>query len=230
MVARIYATAGEALEGISDGISLMSGGFVTAGLPGNLLTALLARGTRDIIVAANSVNRGSVLDDLCGAGRVRRVVATFAIRASVSRTSNFEDLYRAGKIELEMVPQGTFAERIRAGGAGIPAFLTPTGLGTPLAEGKQEMEIDGVTYLVERALHADVAFIRAHRADRLGNLVYRRAQQNFNPLMAAAADLVIAEVDEIVEPGELDPEHIGTPAIFVDRLVQCPALPAKWDG
>lgn len=230
MVAQVYATPGEALEGIEDGITLMSGGFVTAGLPGNLLTALLERGTRDITVISNSVNKGSVLDDLCGAGRVRKVIATFAIRASASQASNFEALYREGKVELEMVPQGTFAERMRAAGAGIPAFLTPTGLGTPLAEGKQEMAIDGVTYLVERALHADVAFIRAHRADRLGNLEYRRAQRNFNPLMASAASLVVAEVDEIVEPGEIDPERVGTPAVFVDRIVACPALEAKWDG
>jgi 3-oxoacid CoA-transferase A subunit len=129
-----------------------------------------------------------------------------------------------------MAPQGTFAERIRAGGAGIPAFLTPAGVGTPLAEGKQEMTVDGVPYLVERGLRADVAFIRAHQADRLGNLVYRRAARNFNPLMATAADLVIAEVEEIVEPGELDPERVGTPAVFVDRIVQCPALQAVWEG
>lgn len=230
MVATIFDTPAEALDGISDGVSVMNGGFVTAGLPGNLQVALLERGTSDLTLIANSVNRGSTLDDLCGEGRVRKVIATFAIRASASQTSHFEDLFRAGKIELEMVPQGTFAERIRAGGAGIPAFLTPTGLGTPLAEGKAEMEIDGETYLVERALHADVAFIRAHRADELGNLVYRQAQQNFNPLMATAADLVIAEVDEIVPVGELDPQDVVTPAVFVDRLVQCPALKATWEG
>ncbi|MPZ98919.1 MAG: 3-oxoacid CoA-transferase subunit A [Dehalococcoidia bacterium] len=230
MVARVYDTPAEALEGIEDGISLMIGGFVTAGLPTNLLEALFERGTRGITAITNALNSDTVLDRMCEAGRVDGLVATFAIRASSGKKSHFETLYRAGKVTLEMVPQGTFAERIRAGGAGIAGFLTRTGVGTPLAEGKLEMEVDGETYLLVRGLTADVAFIRAHRADTLGNLVYRRAARNFNPLMATAAGLVIAEVDEIVEPGAIEPEQVHTPAIFVDRMVQAPALPVSWDG
>jgi len=230
MVATVYATPDEALEGIPDGISLMIGGFVTAGSPGNLLEALLRRGTRGITAITNNVNPDTTLDAMCEAGQVEGVIATFAIRASGAKKSHFEGLYRAGKVSLEMVPQGTFAERIRAGGAGIPGFLTATALGTPLAEGKQVLEVDGQSFLMERGLRANVAFIRAHQADRLGNLVYRLAARNFNPLMATAADLVIAEVDEIVEPGDLDPERIGTPALYVDRLVPAPAMPVTWAG
>ncbi|MEX2375229.1 MAG: 3-oxoacid CoA-transferase subunit A [Dehalococcoidia bacterium] len=229
-MAIVHPNADSALEGIGDGISLMVGGFVTAGSPGNLLEAFVRRGTSGMTIITNNVNPETPVDTMCAAGQVGHVIATFAIRASGAKKSRFEELYRAGRIGLDMVPQGTFAERIRAGGAGIPAFLTPTGVGTPLAEGKPAMEVDGREYLWERGLRADVAIIRAHRADRLGNLVYRLAARNFNPLMATAADLVIAEVDEIVEPGELDPEHIGTPAVYVDRLVQCSALPVRWDG
>lgn len=230
MVATVYDDADGALEGVHDGISLMVGGFVTAGSPGNLLEAFVRRGTAAMTVITNNVNPGTPIDAMCEAGQIDHVIATFAIRASGGKKSRFEELYRAGQIGLEMVPQGTLAERIRAGGAGIPAFLTPTAVGTSLAEGKQLVELDGRQYLWERGLRADVAIIRAHRADRLGNLVYRLAARNFNPLMATAADLVIAEVDEIVEPGELDPEHIGTPAVYIDRLVQCSALPVRWDG
>ena len=230
MVAVACESVDEAVEGIPDGISLMVGGFVSAGYPSNLLEALLRRGTRGITAMANAVSQDTMLDALCDAGQVNKIVATFAIRASGSKMSHFERLYRAGQIELEMVPQGTFAERIRAGGAGIPGFLTPTGVGTPLAEGKDIVEMDGVPYLMERGLRADVAMLRAYRADRLGNLEYRMAARNFNPLMATAADLVIAEVDEIVEPGELDPERIGTPALFVDRIVACPAQRVVWKG
>lgn len=229
-MASVYPDAESALEGIGDGIALMVGGFVTAGSPGNLLEAFVRRRTSGMTIITNNVNPGTPVDAMCDAGQVDHVITTFAIRASGAKKSRFEELYRAGRIGMDMVPQGTLAERIRAGGAGIPAFLTPTGVGTPLAEGKPVMEVDGREYLWERGLRADVAIIRAHRADRLGNLVYRLAARNFNPLMATAADLVIAEVDEIVEPGELDPEHIGTPAVYVDRLVQCPALPVHWDG
>lgn len=230
MVATVYDDPDSALDGIGDGISLMVGGFVTAGSPGNLLEAFVRRGTTGLTIITNNVNPDTPVDAMCDAGQVDHIIATFAIRASGARKSRFEELYRAGRIGMEMVPQGTFAERIRAGGAGIPAFLTPTGVGTSLGEGKPVTELDGRTYLWERGLRADVAIIRAHRADRLGNLEYRLAARNFNPLMATAADLVIVEVDEIVEPGALDPEHIGTPAVFVDRIVQCPALPVRWDG
>ncbi len=230
MVATVYESVDAALEGIEDGISLMIGGFASAGSPGNLLQGLIRRGTRGLTVIANNVIPDTPLDAMCDAGQVDHLIATFAIRASGAKKTRFEEMYREGRIGIEMVPQGTFAERIRAGGAGIPGFLTPTAVGTSLAEGKSVIALDGRDYLLERALTADVAVIRAHRADRLGNLEYRDSGRNFNPLMATAARLVIAEVEEIVEPGEIDPNHIVTPAVYVDRLVQCPALPVRWDG
>lgn len=230
MVARVYDTADDALDGVDDGITLMIGGFVTAGSPGNLLAALLRRGTTGVTAITNAVTPGQGLDLMFESGQAEKLISTFAIRASGSKRSHFETRYLAGEAALEMVPQGTFAERIRIGGAGIGGFLTPVGVGTPLGEGKTTLELEGATYLLERPLHADVAFIRAHKADRLGNLQYRRAGQNFNPLMATAADLVIAEVDEIVEPGELDPEQIQTSAVFVDRIVACPPVKVGWNG
>lgn len=230
MVAQTYDTPDDALDGIVDGITLMVGGFVTAGSPGNLLAALLRRGTRGMTAISNAVTPNQGLDLLFESGQMEKLISTFAIRASGTKQSQFEMRYRAGEAALELVPQGTFSERIRSGGAGIGGFLTPVGLGTPLAEGKTTIEVDGATFLLERPLHADVAFVRAHKADRLGNLQYRMAGRNFNPLMATAADLVIAEVDEIVETGELDPEQIQTPAIFVDRIVQCPPMKVEWNG
>jgi 3-oxoacid CoA-transferase subunit A len=156
------------------------------------------------------------------------MIASFAVRASTKRWNLFEELYARGEVELEIVPQGTLAERIRAGGAGIPAFYTPTGVGTVVAEGKRVESFEGRQYLLERALIADFAFIRAYKADRLGNLVYRKASRNFNEIMATAARVTIAEVEEIVEPGELDPETIVTPAVFVDRIVKAPAHVVRW--
>lgn len=221
MVATVYDTPDAALEGIEDGARIMFGGFVTAGTPSNLIRALKRRGTRGITGMANNIGFGDLLDELCEDHQLAGMIATFAIRASSAKKSRFEDQYHRGEVALELSPQGTFVERIRAGGAGLGGVLTRTGLGTPVAEGKPTIEVEGVTYLLETPLHADVALLKAQRADRLGNLEYRGAGRNFNPLMATAADLVIVEVEEIVEVGEIDPERVGTPAVFVDRIVQC---------
>ena len=220
MVATVYDTPDAALEGIEDGARIMFGGFVTAGTPSNLIRALKRRGTRGITGMANNIGFGDLLDELCEDHQLAGMIATFAIRASSAKKSRFEDQYHRGEVALELSPQGTFVERIRAGGAGLGGVLTRTGLGTPVAEGKPTIEVEGVTYLLETPLHADVALLKAQRADRLGNLEYRGAGRNFNPLMATAADLVIVEVEEIVEVGEIDPERVGTPAVFVDRIVQ----------
>lgn len=228
MVATVYTTPAEALAGITDGMRVMVGGFVSAGSPSNLILALKRRGTTGLTAIANNIGLGDVLDELCEQRQLAGVIATFAIRASGGRASRFEVQYRAGEVTLELVPQGTFAERIRAGGAGIGGFLTRTGVDTVVAEGKQQIELGGTAYLLEQPLRADVALIKAYRGDRYGNLEYREAGRNFNPLMATAADLVIAEVEELVEPGELDPERVGTPAVYVDRVVQCAPLPVRW--
>jgi 3-oxoacid CoA-transferase A subunit len=208
----------------------MFGGFVSAGSPSNLILALQRRGTKRITGIANNIGLGDKLDLLCEQRQLAKMIATLAIRASGARESLFEEQYRRGEVELELVPQGTFVERIRAGGAGIGGFLTPTGLGTLVQEGKQVMNVDGVDYLLEKPLHADFAFVKAAKADRLGNLVYRMAGRNFNPAMATAADVVIAEVEQVVEVGELDPESIGTPGLYVDRVVPCEPIPIRWYG
>jgi 3-oxoacid CoA-transferase subunit A len=230
MTAVVYETAEDALDGIEDGASIMFGGFVSAGSPSNLILALQRRGTKHLTAIANNIGLGDLLDELCELRQIDRVIATFAIRASGDRRSRFEEQYRAGEVGLELVPQGTFVERIRAGGAGVGGFLTRTGVGTMVQEGKQVMELDGVSYLLERPLNADIAFVKAWRADRYGNLVYRKAGRNFNPLMATAAGLVIAEVEEIVDVGDLDPESIGTPAVYVDRVVRADPVPVRWYG
>lgn len=230
MTATIYATPDAALEGIAAGARVMAGGFVSAGTPSNLILALKRRGTRDLTLIANNIGFGDKLDELCEGRQIVRAITTFAIRASTARESAFEAQYRRGEVALELVPQGTFAERIRAGGAGIGGFLTRTGVGTQVAEGKERLTWQGEEWLLERPLRADVALLKAHRADRLGNLSYRLAGQNFNPLMATAADLVIAEVEEIAETGALPPEAIGTPALYVDRVVRCDPVEVRWDG
>lgn len=230
MVATVYDSPDAALEGVKDGIHVMFGGFVSAGSPGNLIRAMKRRGTKHITGIANNIGFGDLLDELCEDHQLDGMIATFAIRASSAQSSRFEQQFRRGEVTLELVPQGTFAERIRAAGAGLGGVLTRTGLGTPVEEGKQRVEVGGVTYLLEEPLHADVALLRAYRADRLGNLVYRGAGRNFNTLMATAADLVIAEVEEIVETGELDPETIGTPAVYVDHLVRCTPIQANRVG
>lgn len=230
VVATVYQTPDDALTGIADGARVMVGGFVSAGTPSNLILALKRRGTRGMTAIANNIGLGDLLDELCEDRQLAGVVATFAIRASGGRSSRFEAQYRAGEVTLELVPQGTFAERIRAGGAGLGGVLTRTGVGTMVAEGKRVVDIDGVSYLLELPLRADVALLKAYRGDHLGNLEYREAGRNFNPLMATAADLVIAEVEEIVPPGSIDPERVGTPAVYVDRLVQCAPVPVRWGG
>ena len=230
MVAEVCETADDAVAGIGDGASVMVGGFISAGSPSNLIRALVRAGPTGLTAIANNIGLGDLLDELCERRQLARVIATFAIRASGGRTSRFERQYRAGEVELELVPQGTLIERIRAGGAGLGGVLTRTGLDTVIAEGKRTIEIEGERWLLERPLRADVALLKAARADTLGNLEYRRAGLNFNPVMASAAELVIAEVEEIVEPGEIPPERVGTPAVFVDRIVACPPIPVRWEG
>jgi 3-oxoadipate CoA-transferase, alpha subunit len=206
-----------AVRGVADGSTVLIGGFGDAGLPFALVEALLRMGARDLTIVSNNAGGGDAgLAALLAAGQVRRVICSFP-RQSDSYV--FDDLYRARKVELELVPQGTLAERIRAGGAGIGGFYTRTGVGTLLAEGKEVRQLDGVSYLLERPIRGDVALIRAHVGDRMGNLVYRKTARNFGPVMATAAALVAAEVSEIVATGELDPEVVVTPGIYLDRLV-----------
>jgi 3-oxoadipate CoA-transferase, alpha subunit len=206
-----------AVRGVADGSTVLIGGFGDAGLPFALVEALLRMGARDLTIVSNNAGGGDAgLAALLAAGQVRRVICSFP-RQSDSYV--FDDLYRARKVELELVPQGTLAERIRAGGAGIGGFYTRTGVGTLLAEGKEVRQLDGVSYLLERPIRGDVALIRAHVGDRMGNLVYRKTARNFGPVMATAAALVAAEVSEIVAAGELDPEVVVTPGIYLDRLV-----------
>jgi 3-oxoacid CoA-transferase A subunit len=225
---KVFDSPAAALHDMPDGATIMFGGFVSAGSPTNLILALYEKGTKDLTGIANNIGLGDKLDVLCEKKQLRKMIASFAIRASAKRQSLFEQLYAKGEVELELVPQGTLAERIRAGGAGIPAFYTPTGVGTVVAAGKRVESFEGRDYLMERALTADFAFIRAYKADRLGNLVYRKASRNFNEIMATAARVTIAEVEEIVEPGELDPESIVTPSVFVDRIVQAPSHDVRW--
>ena len=228
MLNKVFATPAEAIADIPEGATIMVGGFTSAGSPTSLILALYEQGTRELVAISNNIGLGDKLDVLCEKRQLKKVIASFAIRASAKRKSQFEELYQQGGVELEVVPQGTLAERIRAGGAGIPAFYTPTGAGTVVAEGKETREFEGRRYLMERALTADYAFVRAHKADKLGNLVYRRSSRNFNVPMATAARITIAEVEEIVEAGELDPELIVTPGVFVQRIVQAPSHDIRW--
>jgi len=215
--ATICDSAAEAVAGIEDGSTVLIGGFGMAGMPVELVDALIGQGAKDLTVVSNNAGNGDTgLAALLAKGRVRKMVCSFP-RQSDSWV--FDGLYRAGKIELDLVPQGNLAERMRAAGAGIGAFYCPTGVGTPLAEGKEVREIDGRTYVLEYPIRGDVALIGAHVSDRMGNLVYRKTARNFGPVMATAADLVIAQVSEVVETGRLDPEAIVTPSIYVDRVV-----------
>jgi len=218
MISKIVSSTAEALADVADGSTILIGGFGTAGLPLALIDALLEQGAKDLVVVNNNAGNGETgLAALLAARRVRKVICSFP-RQTDSQV--FDDLYRKGEIELELVPQGNLAERIRAAGAGIGAFFTPTGFGTPLAEGKETRRIDGRDYVLEYPIKADVALIRAERADRWGNLTYRMTARNFGPIMAAAATTAIAQVHEIVELGDLDPEAIVTPGIFVERVVR----------
>jgi len=218
MIDKIVHSAAAAVADIRDGATVMIGGFGTAGMPVELIDALIGQGARDLtIVNNNAGNADTGVAALLKTKRVRKIICSFP-RQSDSWV--FDALYRAGEIELELVPQGNLAERIRAAGAGIGAFFTPTGYGTLLAEGKETREIDGRQYVLEFPIHADYALIKADRGDRWGNLVYRKTARNFGPIMASAAKCTIAQVREIVELGGLDPEAIVTPGIFVQRVVE----------
>jgi len=210
-------SAAEAVAGVEDGSTVLVGGFGMAGMPVQLIDALIDQGAGDLTVVSNNAGNGdSGLAALLAKGRVRKVICSFPRQHD---SWVFDRLYRDGKIELELVPQGNLAERMRAAGAGIGAFYCPTGVGTPLADGKETREIGGRTYLLEYPIRGDVALICAHRADRMGNLVYRRTARNFGPVMATAATTVVAQVTEVVDTGELDPEAVVTPSIYVDRVV-----------
>ncbi|MEW2050584.1 3-oxoacid CoA-transferase subunit A [Streptomyces sp. NPDC005476] len=217
MIDKTVEDAAAAVSGIRDGATVMIGGFGRAGQPVELIDALIAHGARDLTVVNNNAGNGDTgLAALLAARRVRKIICSFP-RQSDSWV--FDGLYRAGEIELELVPQGNLAERIRAAGAGIGAFFSPTGVGTQLAEGKEVRTIDGRDYVLEYPIRADVALISALRADRWGNLVYRETARNFGPIMAAAAATTIAQVDRIVPLGDIDPETVVTPGIFIDHVV-----------
>ncbi|MCW2771491.1 MAG: 3-oxoacid CoA-transferase, subunit [Aeromicrobium sp.] len=214
----IADTAAEAVAGIADGATVLIGGFGMAGMPVALIDALIDQGATDLTVVSNNAGNGDTgLAALLAAGRVRKVICSFP-RQSDSYV--FDDLYRSGRIDLEVVPQGNLAERMRAAGAGIGAFFCPTGVGTPLADGKETRTIDGRDYVLELPIRGDVALIGAHAGDRMGNLVYRKTARNFGPVMATAAATTIAQVTHVVEAGDLDPEAVVTPGIYVDRIVQ----------
>jgi len=218
VIDKIRASAAEALADVKDGATVMIGGFGTAGMPFVLIDALIAQGAKDLTIVANNAGNGDTgLAALLKAGRVRKILCSFP-RQSDSWV--FDGLYRAGKIELEVVPQGNLAERIRAAGAGIGAFYCPTGYGTLLAGDRETRRIDGRDYVLEFPIRGDVALIKALKGDRWGNLVYRKTARNFGPVMAMGAKTTIAEVSEVVELGALDPETIVTPGIFVQRIVR----------
>ncbi|WP_305784056.1 3-oxoacid CoA-transferase subunit A [Symbioplanes lichenis] len=213
----VCSSPDEAVEGTADGSVVLVSGFGMAGMPVDLVDALIRQGATDLTVVSNNAGNGDTgLAALLAAGRVRKVVCSFP-RQSDSWV--FDGLFRAGQIELEVVPQGTLAERLRAGGAGIGAFYSPTGVGTLLAEGKETREINGREYVLEYPIRGDLALIGAHRADRMGNLVYRKTARNFGPLMATAAETVAVQVAAVVDTGDLDPEAVVTPGIYVDRVV-----------
>ena len=218
MVDKICDSLAEALAGIHDGATVMIGGFGNAGLPAELIDALIAQGATGLTIVNNNAGNGDIgLAALMAAGRVRKLICSFPRQID---SHVFDGLYRAGKIELELTPQGNLAERIRAAGPGIGGFFTRTGYGTLLAAGKETREINGQHYVLESPIHADFALIKAHKGDRWGNLVYRKAARNFGPIMAMAANCTIAQVSQVVPLGELDPEVIVTPGIFVQRVVQ----------
>lgn len=213
----VCSSADQAVAGINDGATVLVSGFGMAGMPVQLIDALIDQGARDLTIVSNNAGNGDTgLAALLAQGRVRKVICSFP-RQSDSWV--FDGLYRAGQIELEVVPQGTLAERLRAAGAGIGAFFCPTGAGTLLAEGKEMREIAGRLHILEHALHGDVALVGAHVADRMGNVVYRKTARNFGPVMATASTMTVVQVDHVVETGALDPEAIITPSIFVDRVV-----------
>jgi len=213
---KVVRDAGEAIADIHDGAIIMLGGFGLCGIPENLITALRDKGTKNLTIISNNAGvdgRGAGL--LLEARQIRKVIATY-----VGENKLFEELALSRQLEVELVPQGTFSERMRAGGAGIAAFFTPTGYGTVVAEGKETREFNGRMYVLERGLTADFAFVKAWKGDKWGNLVYRKTARNFNPVMASAARVTIAEVEQLVEVGDLEPDMVHTPAIFVQRIFQ----------
>src|SRR5690349_22914918 len=213
---KLVTNAAEAISDIQDGATIMIGGFGLCGIPENLIRALVRRGVKNLTTISNNVGvDGHGMGLLLAAGQIRRHIGSY-----VGENRLLEQMVLEKKIDLQLVPQGTFSERIRAAGAGIPAFFTPTGVGTIVADGKETREFDGRTYLMERALKADFAFIKAWKGDKWGNLIYRKTARNFSPMMASAAKVTIAEVEHLVEPGELDPDMVHTPSIFVKRIVQ----------
>ena len=228
MIDKIAASVAQALQRVPDGATVMIGGFGTAGIPNELIAGLIEQGARDLTVVNNNAGNGDEgLAALLKAGRVRKIICSFPRQAD---SHVFDALYRSGKLELELVPQGNLAERIRAAGAGIGAFFSPTGYGTELAKGKETREINGKQYVLEQPICGDVALIKAERGDRWGNLTYRMAARNFGPVMAMAAKQTIATVHEIAELGELDPETVVTPGIFVHRVVKIDRVATQAGG
>lgn len=218
MINKIVQSLADAMAGIKDGSTVLIGGFGAVGQPDQLIEALIEQGAKDLVCVANNAGNGRVgLAKLMELGRVRKIICSFPRSAG---SVVFEELYRAGKIELEIVPQGTMAERMRAAGAGVPAFFTATSVGTLLAAGKEHRDFNGKTYVMEHALKGDVALVEAWEGDRWGNLTYRASGRNFNPVMAMAAEMTIAQVMHIRELGEIVPENVHTPGIFVSRVVQ----------
>src|SRR6478752_2181119 len=215
---KTVASADEAIADLFDGATLMAGGFGLCGIPENLIAAIRRKGTRNLTIISNNCG----IDDkglgiLLANGQVKKMISSY-----VGENKTFERLYLDKKLEVELNPQGTLAERIRAGGAGIPAFYTATGYGTVVAEGKETRDFDGRKYVLERALHADFSIVKAWKGDRFGNLVYRKTTRNFNPMMAAAGKITIAEVEILVEPGELEPDQVHSPGIYVQRIIKGP--------
>ena len=218
MIDKIVQSIADALAGVRDGATVLMGGFGAVGQPDELIEGLIEQGAKDLTVVANNAGAGKVgLAKLMEIGRVRKIICSFPRSAG---STVFEELYRAGKLELEIVPQGTLAERMRAAGAGIPAFYTPTGAGTKLAQGKEVREFNGRAHVMEYALKGDVALVEGWEADRWGNLTYRESGRNFNPVMAMAADLTVAQVHHIRELGDIAPDHVHTAGIFVNRVVR----------
>ncbi len=213
---KVVASADEAVCDVFDGATIMVGGFGLCGIPENLIRALVKKGTKNLTTISNNVGvDGFGMGLLLAAGQIRKHIGTY-----VGENKLLEQMVLEGRIELDLVPQGTFSERIRAGGAGIPAFFTPTGVGTMVAKNKETREFDGRQFLLEHALRADFAFVKAWKGDKWGNLVYRKTARNFNPMMATAAKVTIAEVEHLVEPGELEPDMVHTPSVYVKRIFQ----------
>jgi len=219
MANKVYPDAAAALDGLlRDGMTMMAGGFGLCGIPEKLILAIRDSGVRDLTAVSNNAGiDGAGLGLLLETRQIRKMISSY-----VGENRLFAELYLKGELDLEFNPQGTLAERIRAGGAGIPAFFTKTGVGTLVAEGKELREFDGETYVMERGIVADLSIVHAWKGDREGNLVYRKTARNFNPVMATAGRVTVAEVEHLIEPGEIDPDHIHTPGIFVQRIVHCP--------